>query len=85
MSSARGMETYRRGRREHAKLYYRDPQTNTLNLSFSEFWALHGDRYYNGKDKRRLGIKRQVAQSNTYTSNGAREVARRLRRMKKGN
>jgi hypothetical protein len=81
--------TYRAQRRKAARKARQEQQPRT-NLSYAEYWVRFGNRYIAPEDaageptqKRRLGITAHQAHTKSYASNGAREVARRLKRLNK--
>ncbi len=74
--------SYRGARRSVARKAYKQLiEMAGRILTWPDYWMQHGDRH-RINNTRVHGIKRHVAKSKSYASNGAREVARRLRRMK---
>lgn len=79
--------TYRAQRRKAMRVARK---YSDLSMSYAAYWTRFGNRYVAPEDgkgepteKRRLGITAHQAKTKSYASNGAREVARRLKRLNK--
>lgn len=83
--------TYRAARRKEArKAYQQASKDYAAHVPWTDYWKHYGERYISAEDangkpteKRRLGITAKQAATKSYTSNGDREVARRMRRINK--
>ena len=86
----REASSYRAARRNDARVAYNELlKMSGRIITWPDYWQKYGQRIIPSQDgngnlveKRRLGIKHKTFRAKTYTSNGAREAARRLRRMK---
>lgn len=74
--------TYRAQRRKAAR---KARQELGYDGPLSEYWTTWGDRYFAGKGYLDGRFEKKLAASKSYASNGAREVARRVRRNNKEN
>lgn len=86
----RAASSYRAARRNEAREAYKQLlKMSGRIITWPDYWQKYGQRIIPSQDadgnpveKRRLGIKHKTFRAKTYTSNGVREAARRLRRMK---